>query len=351
MSNTAATNKITSRTTNKRAPITIAVTPGEPAGIGPDITIAVATRHWDLRLVAICDPEVIAARAARLGVPLRIIELPSVRDAHPHTPGTLQIIPLQAHNPTVEGVTDTNNADYVLASLDIAIEACKVHDAHAVVTGPVHKAAINDAGITFTGHTEYLAQKLGCAAPVMMLMNDNLRVALVTTHVSLAQVPALITAQRIRTVISTAHRELQDRFAIQHPVIAVCGLNPHAGEGGHLGDEELKVIAPALASLRDQDGINLSGPLPADTVFVDGYRCKFDLIVAMYHDQGLSALKALGFGDTVNVTLGLPIIRTSVDHGTALDLAGTGKADARSLSAALTTAHLMAARRQFARDD
>jgi 4-hydroxythreonine-4-phosphate dehydrogenase len=245
------------------------------------------------------------------------------------------------HAAVQAGRLDPRNARYVLDTLDTAIAGCRDGRFHALVTGPVHKAVINDAGIAFTGHTEYLAAATGTAQVVMMLATEGLRVALVTTHLPLREVSAAITAARLEQVIRVLQHDLQVRFAIDQPRIKVCGLNPHAGEDGHLGREEIDIITPVLEKLR-ATGMHLDGPLPADTVFTPQHMAASDAILAMYHDQGLPVLKHLGFGRAVNITLGLPIIRTSVDHGTALDRAGTGQVDGGSLQLAIEYAVRMA---------
>jgi 4-hydroxythreonine-4-phosphate dehydrogenase len=252
----------------------------------------------------------------------------------------LQIIPVPLQAPVRSGKLDKSNAAYVLQTLDIAVQGCLQQDFHAMVTAPVHKGIINDAGIPFSGHTEYLAEKCHCDQVVMMLATEGLRVALVTTHLPLANVSRAITDDKLQSVITILNHELQHRMGITQPKIYVCGLNPHAGEGGHLGMEEIEIIEPALEQLR-QRGIQLYGPLPADTLFTPKYLQHADAVLAMYHDQGLPVLKHMGFGRAINITLGLPIIRTSVDHGTALDLAGTGKADVSSLKLAIDTALAM----------
>jgi len=312
----------------------IALTPGEPAGIGPDLCLLLAQQRQAVELVVICDPELLQQRATVLGLPFH----PRMFDAHTAPQGSAAgevcILPVASGTPTQCGVLDSRNAHYVLKTLDHAIEGCQSGTFDALVTGPVHKGIINDAGIAFSGHTEYLAHATGAATVVMLLATDELRVALVTTHVPLRKVSALITADRLQRIIRTLHAGLQQRFGIAHPHIKVCGLNPHAGEGGHLGHEEIETIIPTLQGLRDE-GIDLDGPLPADTVFNIRSIADSDAILAMYHDQGLPVLKHSGFGRAVNITLGLPLIRTSVDHGTALDLAGTGKADTGSLQTAI----------------
>lgn len=319
----------------------IAITPGEPAGIGPDLTVMLAAGHAgdknpDAEYVAIADPELLRARASALGHTLQLETFDASATARAHQPGVLPVLPVALQAQSTAGQLDTANARYVLDTLSMAIDRCVDGTFHAMVTGPVQKSVINDAGIPFSGHTEYLADRAG-GYPVMLLAAKTLRVALATTHLPLSEVSGAITAERLHKVITVLHRDLQQRFGIRSPRILVCGLNPHAGEGGHLGREELDVIAPALQDLRAQ-GIELRGPLPADTLFTPAVLKDADAVLAMYHDQGLPVLKYAGFGEAVNVTLGLPIIRTSVDHGTALDLAGTGKADAGSLLAALALA-------------
>jgi 4-hydroxythreonine-4-phosphate dehydrogenase len=312
----------------------IALTPGEPAGIGPDLCLLLAQQQLAVELVVICDPELLRQRAAVLGLPFQPRMFAAHMAPRGSASGEICILPVASGTPAQCGVLDSRNAHYVLKTLDHAIEGCQSGTFDALVTGPVHKGIINDAGIAFSGHTEYLAQATGTDTVVMLLATDELRVALVTTHVPLGEVSALITADRLQRIIRTLHAGLQQRFGIAHPHIKVCGLNPHAGEGGHLGHEEIETIIPALQGLRDE-GIDLDGPLPADTVFNIRSIADSDAILAMYHDQGLPVLKHSGFGRAVNITLGLPLIRTSVDHGTALDLAGTGKADTGSLQTAL----------------
>jgi len=309
------------------------LTPGEPAGIGPDLAVEIAQEVWPARLVAVADPALLAERARLLGMPLQL--LPVSTEAH--RPGTLQVLPVATSAAVNTGRLDAANAAYVLETLRIAADRCLASPSTALVTAPVHKGIINDAGIPFTGHTEYFAERCGGVTPVMMLVAGSLRVALATTHLPLHAVPAAITAGTLTTVLTTLHRDLQLKFGIVAPRIAVCGLNPHAGEGGHLGHEDQDVIAPVIARL-NASGLRLRGPLPADTAFTPRALAEVDAVLAMYHDQGLPVLKHVGFGHAVNVTLGLPIIRTSVDHGTALELAGTGRADAGSLRAALRLA-------------
>ena len=312
------------------APV-IAVTSGEPAGIGPDICLALAKSGVAGRLVIVGDRTLLQDRARRLGVDIAGLDI--------------RHVPLRA--PVVAGRLDATNASYVLDILDVAIDGCISGEYAAMVTAPVHKGVINDAGVAFTGHTEYLAERTGTRRVVMMLAGTGeqagLRVALATTHLPLREVCDHITPQSLEQVLRILHGDLRRHFGISDPHVLVAGLNPHAGEGGHLGREEIDVIVPCLERLR-AEGMKLSGPLPADTLFTPRHLEGADAVLAMYHDQGLPVLKYKGFGQAVNITLGLPIIRTSVDHGTALDLAGTGKADTGSLCFALQTAREMASR-------
>ncbi len=321
--------------------LTLAVTPGEPAGIGPDLLIQLVQGGSPHELVAYADPVLLEERAALLGLPLQL------RPANGRglNPGELALQPVPLAEPCKPGTATAGNAGYVLSSLDLATGHCLEDRCQALVTGPINKAVINDAGIAFTGHTEFLAARTGTQRVVMMLAVDDFRVALVTTHLPLRAVADAINRDLLRKVILILHQDLQQRFGIVRPRILVAGLNPHAGESGHLGREEMDVIEPALEDLR-QLGLDLTGPLPADTLFTPGYLDRTDAVLAMYHDQGLPVLKYRGFGRAVNITLGLPIIRTSVDHGTALDLAGTGRADPGSLAAAISQAAAMARSRQ-----
>ncbi len=314
----------------------IAITPGEPAGIGPDILIDLAQQDLQAKIVCIADPDLMRSRAEKLGQPLNIHSINNTSDIPPHQAGELYVFPVRLKTQAKAGVLDSANAAYVLACLDTAVKLIQHHQAHALVTGPVHKGIINDAGIAFTGHTEYLAE-LTSATPVMMLATDKLRVALATTHLPLKEVSQAITADSLRRVIQILHHDLQTYFGINTPRILVCGLNPHAGESGHLGREEIDVIDPVLQQLRTE-GMDLTGPLPADTLFTPKYLDQADAVLAMFHDQGLPVLKYSGFGRAINITLGLPIIRTSVDHGTALELAGTGNCASDSLRSALNLA-------------
>jgi len=306
----------------------IAVTSGEPAGIGPDLCLMLARHACPARIVVLGDRELLAQRAQQLGLDSAGLDILHV--------------PLRA--PCLPGRLDPANAAYVLEMLDRAIAGCLSREFAAMVTAPLHKGVINDAGIPFTGHTEYLAEKTATPRVVMLLAGAGLRVALATTHLALKDVPAAITRASLEATLRILHADLVSRFGIARPRILVAGLNPHAGEGGHMGREEIDVIAPVLEKLRmpEQGGMQLVGPLPADTLFTRNVLAGSDAQLAMYHDQGLAVLKYAAFEDGINVTLGLPIVRTSVDHGTALDLAGTGRADPRSLFAAIDAALALA---------
>ncbi len=311
----------------------IAITPGEPAGIGPDILLQQANESLDACLLCIADAELMRQRAAKLQLNVHINEMDETEKPLAHTPGSLNVYPVALKRPAIAGKLDGENAAYVLQCLTTAVKLIEAGRVHALVTGPLHKGIINDAGITFTGHTEFLAELTG-SYPVMMLAADDLRVALATTHLPLSRVSAAITPETLQRVIEILHHDLIHMFGIEHPRILICGLNPHAGENGHLGREEIDIIEPVINRLRGR-GMNLVGPLPADTLFTPRHLQQADAVLAMYHDQGLPVLKHAGFGRAVNITLGLPIIRTSVDHGTALDLAGSGRADSGSLHTAL----------------
>lgn len=325
----------------------IALTPGEPAGIGPDLVVTLAQEAQPHEIVAIADPELLKARAQALGLPLTLREINLADSPRPLVAGELAILPVALAAQVKPGQLNVANAPYILHTLDAAIAGCSSGEFAALVTGPVHKSVINDAGIAFSGHTEYLAEKTATEKVVMMLATKGLRVALATTHLPLREVADAINAVELTQVIRILQRDLQVQFGIAQPRIYVCGLNPHAGEGGHLGHEEIDVIEPVLKQLRTE-GLDLIGPLPADTLFTPKYLDHADAVLAMYHDQGLPVLKYKGFGQAVNVTLGLPIIRTSVDHGTALDLAATGKADLGSLRTALAYALEMVEARERA---
>lgn len=326
-------------------PIRLALTPGEPAGVGPDLLVRLVQERQEARIVAVADPELLAGRAADLGLPLRCMDFdPKAAEISSPT-GCVRVLRVPLRVPAKPGHPDARNAPYVLDTLRIACDGCLSGTFDALVTGPVHKGIINEAGLPFTGHTELLAERCG-AEPVMLLATPGLRVALATTHLPLRDVSAAVTASRLARVIEILHGDLCNRFGVARPRILVCGLNPHAGEGGHLGREEIEVLEPTLERLRAR-GWDLVGPLPADTAFVPERLRGADALLCMYHDQGLPVLKHLGFGQAVNVTLGLPIIRTSVDHGTALDLAGTDRADLGSLRAAVAMAlSMVAASRQ-----
>ena len=311
----------------------LAITAGEPAGIGPELCLRLAPLPSG-PLVIVADRALLQARAHTIG---KVCEWP-VYD--PSQPAPISILDTPLGTAARCGVLDRANAEYVLETLRIATLGCVRGEFAALVTGPVHKGIINDAGIKFSGHTEYLAEITGSELPVMMLTTPGLRVALVTTHLPLSEVSKAITEPRLSKVIEVLSRDLQRRYRIARPRIAVCGLNPHAGEGGHLGDEELKVIIPVLEKLRSEH-LTLIGPLPADTAFTPERLQQCDVVLAMYHDQGLPVLKHKGFHNAVNVTLGLPIIRTSVDHGTALDIAGRDIANQESLLSAIAEAQLL----------
>ncbi len=316
----------------------IALTPGEPAGIGPELVLTLAQEGFDFPLVVVADPQMLAERARLLGLALELLP----PEPLPSPPCSLRVLPVPLAGTSAPGRLDPANAAGVLATLQAAVDGCLRGRFAALVTGPVHKGVINEAGIAFTGHTEFLAQATRTPRVVMMLATPGLRVALATTHVPLHAVPGLITLDLLEEVLRILHHDLRHHFGIEHPRVLVAGLNPHAGEGGHLGREETEVISPVLDALR-AEGMELVGPLPADTLFAPTRLCTADAVLTMYHDQGLPVLKHIGFGRSVNITLGLPIIRTSVDHGTALDLAGSGTADTGSLRCALQTAREMAA--------
>jgi 4-hydroxythreonine-4-phosphate dehydrogenase len=315
----------------------IAITPGEPAGIGPDVVLMAAQKSWDAELVCIADRDLLAQRAGQLSLNIELLPFTTGDAPQAHRPGQLRYIHVPAPAPITPGELQVENAYYVLATLSLATELCRCGDAQAMVTGPVQKSVINDAGIPFTGHTEFLAQAFNCPKVVMMLAAGNLRVALATTHLPLAAVPAAITQEHLEETLRILHNDLQQNFGLNNPRITVLGLNPHAGEGGHLGREEIEIMAPVIERLL-AEGFKLSGPIPADTAFNSDWRGNTDAYLAMYHDQGLPVLKFAGFGEAVNITLGLPALRTSVDHGTALDLAGTGRAQSSSLEAAIAVA-------------
>jgi 4-hydroxythreonine-4-phosphate dehydrogenase len=312
----------------------ILITSGEPAGIGPDACVVLAQAGWEADIVVAGDAELLAATANALQLPLAIERYDSSQRSAAHRAGTLKVLDIPTAQPVVAGQPDVRNAAYVIDMLDRACDGCMNGEFAAMVTAPVQKSTLMDAGYAFTGHTEYLAVRTRAALPVMLLLNDQLRVALVTTHLALADVPRAITRERLRATLRIVNMDMERHFSLAKARIAVLGLNPHAGEAGHLGREEIEVIEPVIQELR-AEGLNLQGPVPADTAFTPQFLKTADVIVAMYHDQGLPVIKHVGFGNAVNMTLGLPILRTSVDHGTALSLARTGKADVGSLRAAV----------------
>ncbi len=314
----------------------MALTAGEPAGIGPDLCAILAREKFPGRVVIVGDPDVVAQRARMRGIPF---DIPAYRDRE--SAPAVSILPVAAAVPVVPGRLDAANARHVLAILDRAIDGCVTDEFDAMVTAPVQKSVINEAGVPFTGHTEYLAERCGTPLVVMLLAGGGLRVALATTHLALSEVPRAITRERIEAVVRVLDAGLRKRFGIARPRILVAGLNPHAGESGYLGREEIDSIAPAIEALA-REGLAVSGPYPADTLFTPRVLAQGDCALAMFHDQGLPVLKHAAFGEAVNVTLGLPIIRTSVDHGTALDRAGAGEVDAGSFRQAIVLAFEMA---------
>lgn len=319
-----------------------ALTPGEPAGIGPDLCLLLAGQTHPHILIAIASADMMRDRAKALGLNIQILTVgPQGWPDRPASAGALYVWDTPPAEPVVAGTLNPANAAYVLETLARAGRGCLDGSFAGMITAPVHKGVINEAGVAFSGHTEFLAELTATEQVVMMLATRGLRVALVTTHLPLKDVASAVTGERLQRVTRILHHDLVTRFGIPHPRILVCGLNPHAGEGGHLGREEIDVIEPALSCLRNE-GLDLVGPLPADTLFTPKHLEHCDAVLAMYHDQGLPVLKYKGFGAAVNVTLGLPIVRTSVDHGTALDLAGTGRIDTGSLQVALDTAYQMA---------
>ncbi|SFR82059.1 4-hydroxythreonine-4-phosphate dehydrogenase [Marinobacter daqiaonensis] len=326
------------------SPVTLALTAGEPAGIGPELCLQLALEERGQRIVVVASQALLQARQNDMGLS---VQLESWQPGQPVTcdAGHLAVMDISGVATTSAGRTDPGNSQYVLDTLTAAAQGCLDGVFDGMVTAPVHKGVINEAGIAFSGHTEFLQEFCGVERVVMMLATEELRVALVTTHLPLRDVPGAITPERITQVTRILDQDLKTFFGVAHPRILVAGLNPHAGEGGHLGREEIDIIEPTLERLRSE-GIRLTGPLPADTLFTPHWLDDADAVLAMYHDQGLPVLKFQGFGRAVNVTLGLPIVRTSVDHGTALDLAGTGKADAGSLHTAIRVGEQMARHRR-----
>ena len=319
----------------------IAVTPGEPAGIGPDLCVFLAQQAHRVEIVVVADPAVLAERAATRKLPLRIRSFDEAASPKESRAGEVTVLPVATAVPRCAGKPDPRNARHILETLDIAVRGCLEHRFAALVTGPVHKGIINEAGIPFTGHTEYLRYRTGAQQAVMMLVTEGLRVALATTHIPLAEVARSLDQHQLEETLRILDASLRRYFGISEPHLFVSGLNPHAGEGGHLGHEETDIIEPALETVR-AEGLRISGPLPADTLFTPKYLAQADAVLTMYHDQGLPVLKYIGFGRAVNITLGLPIIRTSVDHGTALELAGRGEITTGSIGAALDCAINMA---------
>ncbi|MBG5950775.1 MULTISPECIES: 4-hydroxythreonine-4-phosphate dehydrogenase PdxA [Proteus] len=315
----------------------LVITPGEPAGVGPDLIISLAQMSWDLPWVVCADPQLLKTRAELLNLPLSLVEYDPATPPQAHTPSQICVLPIALHTNVIPSTLDKRNGLYVVETLARACDGCLNGEFSALVTGPVHKGIINDAGVHFTGHTEFFADRSHCERVVMMLATDTLRVALATTHLPLRDVADAITGELLHEIITILNHDLKTKFGIAEPQIYVCGLNPHAGESGHMGREEIDIIEPALTQLRQQ-GVHLHGPYPADTLFQPKYLTHADAVLAMYHDQGLPVLKYEGFGRAVNITLGLPFIRTSVDHGTALELAGTKSADAGSFCTALNLA-------------
>lgn len=315
----------------------IVITPGEPAGIGPDVLINTAQQAFAAELIAIADPHLLQERAAQLKLPLTLQTSDLSLPPEPHRPGILKIIPVALAVKAIPGQLHHDNAQYVIETLDQATRLCLEKKVSALVTGPVHKAHINQSGIPFIGHTEFLAERCQRKKAVMLFVVDNIKTALLTIHIPLASVPTHITQENVIETLRIIDQDLKDKFAIPSPTIQVCGLNPHAGENGYLGREEIDIIAPAIERLR-QENRHIIGPLPADTIFTKESLSSSDAILAMYHDQALPVIKYMGFERAINVTLGLPILRTSVDHGTALSLAGTGKAHPGSLRAAIDLA-------------
>ncbi len=325
----------------------ILITSGEPAGVGPDLVAQIAQESWAAELSIIGDADLLKTRAARLGLPLKLLPLDDSKPPEKLAPGSLKFLPVDLCQPCEAGKLNRANGPYVISLLEKAAQAALLKRVDALVTAPVHKGLLNDAGFSFQGHTEFFAAQARIGKAVMLFVvnspltaswkNSELKVALATTHLPLSRVPQAITAELLEETLRTLQQALVKHFQVKAPHIFVSGLNPHAGEGGHLGTEELEVIGPVLEKLR-REGLKLTGPLSADTLFTEQYLTQADAVLALYHDQALPVVKALGFGKAVNVTLGLPYIRTSVDHGTAVDAAGTRQADASSLKAAIQLA-------------
>lgn len=315
----------------------LAITSGEPAGIGPDLCIKLAQKAHTHQLVVLADKQLLIDRAKELGLPLQIKNYNANEPAKPSKAGEICVFPIECAKTPKTGQLDSANSSYVIRMLEKACDGCLDKEFDAIITAPVHKGIINESGFSFSGHTEFLRDRCGVEEVVMMLASQQLKVALVTTHLPLKSVSERITQSKLERVLKILQHDLKHFFAIKQPRVLVAGLNPHAGEGGHLGYEEIEIIEPVLKRL-NQQGFNLIGPLPADTLFTPKYLDNADVALAMYHDQGLPVLKYQGFGEAANITLGLPIVRTSVDHGTALDLAGTNKASMTSLEFAINSA-------------
>ena len=323
----------------------IVITSGEPAGIGPDLCVKLSQSSIDASIIVLCNKELLMQRANALNVSINITEVTSLEQTvTTHEPGQLNVLSISLSDDVIPGELNQNNAQYVIQQLELATQACLSKAVDAMVTGPVHKGIINQAGLPFTGHTEFLAEQTKSKLPVMVLQTPGLRVALLTTHVPLKDVPARLTPELLNSVLSVLQQDLVSKYGIDKPLILVCGLNPHAGENGYLGTEEITIMEPVIKSCIDK-GMRVEGPLSADTIYSKNNLDRADVFLAMYHDQGLPVIKYKGFGETVNVTLGLPIIRTSVDHGTALSLAGTGKADVNSFLHAIQAAIDLASNR------
>jgi 4-hydroxythreonine-4-phosphate dehydrogenase len=325
-------------------PLPIALTAGEPAGIGPDLCLAAASRPRRWPLVCLADRELLVVRARRLRLPIAFSDYRAGGEVQ-CAAGSLSVLHMPLASECIAGQLDVSNARSVLSLIDRGVDGCLAGEFAALVTAPVQKSLINQSGVAFTGHTEYIAQRTGAPLPVMMLIAGQLRVALATTHLPLRAVSDALNTPLLLHTLQILSRDLRSYFGVPQARIGVCGLNPHAGESGHLGDEEVRVIGPAIEQARAA-GLSVDGPWPADTLFVPSHLAPYDAVLAMYHDQGLPVLKHAGFGHAVNVTLGLPIVRTSVDHGTALDLAGSGRADPGSLIAAIELAAAMTARQE-----
>ena len=317
------------------------LTTGEPAGVGPDVVLEAAMSDWPAELLAVGCRKTLAQRADQLGLKVVLTDYNSTKKKLPHQAGCLPLIDLPLSSECVPGMLDTGNVSQVIAQLELATELCRVGECDGMVTGPVHKGVINSAGVSFSGHTEFLALATGADHPVMLLMAGDLKIALATTHLPLRAVPDAITAASLEKTLRALDQGLRSMLGVQNPRLTVLGLNPHAGEDGHLGREEIDIIEPVCRTLQAQ-GLDITGPISGDTAFNAQCRATTDAYLAMFHDQGLPIIKSEGFGGIVNVTLGLPIIRTSVDHGTALSLAGTGKANADSMKAAIAGALTMA---------